>query len=76
MASPVYSERAFSSAGITISKHRNSLKSDIVEVLQVLKSVLKKEVIFRTPPYTSIWELENEVEDDDGDPEWEDEVVD
>jgi hypothetical protein len=76
MASSVSSEHAFSSAGITILKRRNSLKSDIVEALQVLKSVLKKEVIFRTPLYTSIWELENEVEDDDEDPEWEDEVVD
>jgi hypothetical protein len=83
MASSVSSERAFSSAGITISKRRNRLKHDIVEALQVLKSVLKKEVIFRTPQYTSVWEIENEVEDDDGDPDWvddddgilEDEVV-
>ncbi|RXW12193.1 hypothetical protein EST38_g13661 [Candolleomyces aberdarensis] len=46
-----------------------------IEALQVLKSSLKKEVIFSTPLYTSIWELENEVEADDGDSDWEDEVV-
>ena len=34
MASSVSSERAFSSAGITISKHRNRLKKDIVEAIQ------------------------------------------
>ncbi|PCH40503.1 hypothetical protein WOLCODRAFT_57295, partial [Wolfiporia cocos MD-104 SS10] len=37
MASSVSSERAFSSAGITISKRRNHLKADIVEALQLLK---------------------------------------
>jgi hypothetical protein len=70
MASSVSSERAFSSAGITISKQRNRLKRDIVEALQVMKLVLKKEVIFRTPVYTSLWEMENEVEEDDGSSEW------
>jgi hypothetical protein len=33
MSSSVSSERAFSSAGITISKRRNRLKPDIVEAL-------------------------------------------
>ena len=39
MASSVASERAFSSAGITISKRRNRLDGDIVEALQCLKSL-------------------------------------
>ncbi|EIM79845.1 uncharacterized protein STEHIDRAFT_25324, partial [Stereum hirsutum FP-91666 SS1] len=37
MASSVSSERAFSSAGLTITKLRNRLQGDIVEALQVLK---------------------------------------
>lgn len=40
MASSVSSERAFSSAGITISKRRNRLNFDIVEALQSLKSAI------------------------------------
>jgi hypothetical protein len=47
MSSSVSSERAFSSAGITISKRRNRLKSDIVEALQVLKCMMKRNLIFR-----------------------------
>jgi hypothetical protein len=39
MASSVSSERAFSSAGITISKRRNRLDGDIVEALQCLKAL-------------------------------------
>jgi hypothetical protein len=38
VASSVSSERAFSSAGITITKRRNRLRGDIVEALQVLKA--------------------------------------
>jgi hypothetical protein len=48
MASSVSSERAFSSAGITISKRRSRLKGDIVEALQFLKCLLRKDLIFRT----------------------------
>lgn len=40
MASSVSSEHMFSSARITISKHRNRLKGDIVEALQCLKCLL------------------------------------
>jgi hypothetical protein len=47
MASSVSSERAFSSAGITISKRRNRLKGDIVEALQCLKCLYHNELIFR-----------------------------
>jgi len=47
MASSVSSERAFSSAGITISKRRNRLKKDIVEALQCLKCMYHNNLIFR-----------------------------
>jgi hAT family C-terminal dimerisation region len=46
MASSVSSERAFLSAGITISKHRNQLKGIIVEALQCLKCLYKNDLIF------------------------------
>jgi hAT family protein len=46
MASSVLSERAFSSAGITISKRRNHLKKDIVEALQCLKCMYHNNLIF------------------------------
>ena len=41
------SERAFSSAGITITKHRNRLKPDIVEALQFLKCLYHHNLLFR-----------------------------
>ena len=47
MASSVSSERAFSSAGITISKRRNRLKGDIVEALQGLKCLIRRNLLFR-----------------------------
>lgn len=50
MASSVSSERAFSAAGITIDKRRNRLKADIVEALQVLKSLLCHQVLFPELP--------------------------
>lgn len=71
MGSSVSSERAFSSAGITISKRRNRLKGDIVEALQFIKCLLQKELIYREPQPSSI--LEGEllgVTEDDGDPDW------
>ena len=46
MASSVSSERAFSAAGITISKCRNRLKGDIVEALQCLKCLYRQDLIF------------------------------
>jgi hypothetical protein len=46
MASSVSSERAFSSAGITLSKRRNRLKGDIVEALQCLKCLYHGGLIF------------------------------
>ena len=47
MASSVSSERAFSSAGITISKWRNRLDADIVEALQCLKSFIAQDLMAR-----------------------------
>ena len=47
MASSVSSERAFSSAGITLSKCRNRLQADIVEALQFLKCAFNANLIFR-----------------------------
>jgi hypothetical protein len=47
MASSVSSERAFSSAGITLSKQRNRLKGDVVEALQCLKCMYHNDLIFR-----------------------------
>ncbi|KAJ7633532.1 hypothetical protein DFH06DRAFT_1437434 [Mycena polygramma] len=55
-------KRAFSSAGITISKRRNRLKSDIVEALQVLKCMLRKDLIFRK---SSLMDESDDVEQDD-----------
>lgn len=61
MASSVSSERAFSSAGITITKRRNRLKGDIVEALQCLKCMYHSELIFREVVPCS--ELEEELEE-------------
>ena len=47
MALSVSSERAFSSAGITISKRRNRLDGDIVEALQCLKSFIHEDIMVR-----------------------------
>lgn len=47
MASSVSSERAFSSAGLTISKRRNRLQGDIVEALQCLKCMYHNDLILR-----------------------------
>jgi hypothetical protein len=52
MASSVSSECAFSSAGITISKHCNQLKPDIIEVLQFLKCMYHCELLFWEEPST------------------------
>ena len=57
MASSVASERAFSSAGITISNRHNRLDSDIVEALQGLKSLLHQDLIWRALPTVAEEEL-------------------
>ncbi|ESK81374.1 hat family dimerization domain-containing protein [Moniliophthora roreri MCA 2997] len=43
MASSVSSERAFSAGGLTITDQRNRLHGDVVEALQILKSLFKKD---------------------------------
>lgn len=63
MASSVLSERAFSAAGITISKRRNRLKGDVVEALECLKCLLHQDLIFREVIIAT--ELENELENED-----------
>ena len=60
MASSVSSERAFSSAGITISKRRNRLKGDIVEALECIKCIYHHGLLFREFP--SISQVEQELE--------------
>jgi len=50
MASSVSSERAFSQGGITISKRRNRLRGDIVEAIQGVKCLIRRDLIFREPP--------------------------
>lgn len=50
MASSVASERAFSAAGITISKRRNRLDADIIEALQCLKSLNSQDLMSRVFP--------------------------
>jgi hypothetical protein len=54
MASSVSSERAFSSAGLTITKRRSRLKGDIVEALQVLKCKIKGSAIMRSAAEPSL----------------------
>ena len=50
MASPVSSEQAFSSTGITISKWHNRLGPDIAEALQFLKCMYRHDLIFCEDP--------------------------
>ena len=66
MGSSVCSERAFSSAGITISKRCNQLKGDVVEALQFIKCLLQNDLIYHEPQPSSILEqvLEGVPEDD------------
>jgi hypothetical protein len=63
MASSVSSERAFSSAGITISKRRNRLKGDIVEAMQCLKSIYHNHLLFREVLVSS--KVESELDEQD-----------
>ena len=63
MASSVSSERALSSARITISKRRNCLKGDIVEALQCLKCMIRKNLIFQQDPTLTIAKEMADLED-------------
>ena len=63
MASSVLSERAFSSAGITISKRRNRLKGDIVEAFQILKCLFHHDLIFQEVLRSAVIEKELDSEE-------------
>ena len=67
MASSVSSERAFSSAGITISKQHNCLDADIVEALQCLKSLIHQNLMTRD--MVSITEEEHDLDFADEQPD-------
>jgi hypothetical protein len=54
----------FSSVGITISKHCNRLKGDIVEALQFMKCLIRRDLVFRIDPPTSI---DSDLSDEDDD---------
>ncbi|KAG2067666.1 hypothetical protein BDR04DRAFT_1026663, partial [Suillus decipiens] len=58
MATSVSSECTFSQGGITISKHCNHLKCDIVEVLQCVKCVIHHDLLFCPPGPSSSTKLE------------------
>lgn len=63
MASSVSSERAFSSAGLTVTKLRNRLKGDIVEATQTLKFAIRTDLLVRAPePSSSLEALIEEEE--------------
>ena len=64
MASSVSSERAFSSAALTITKCRNRLKGDVVEALQVMKCLLKHDLVFRESGPSSTTEDTMDHDDD------------
>jgi hypothetical protein len=67
MSSSVSSERAFSSAGITTSKRRNRLKADVVEALQVLKCMIRRDLMFRKSALVDDTGCDDEEDaDDDG----------
>src|SRR6266511_3906032 len=55
MVLSVSSERAFLAAGITILKHWNRLKGDIVKALEFLKALYVRDLIFHDLP-TSVTE--------------------
>jgi hAT family C-terminal dimerisation region len=65
MASSVSSERAFSQGGITITKRRNRLGSDIVEALQCVKCCIRHCLLFREPAPSSALEKELDSENDE-----------
>ena len=62
MATSVSSERAFSAAGLTISKHCNHLKGDIVEALQCLKCLYCNNLLFQELETTTMAREEEEEE--------------
>ena len=68
MASSVSSERAFSSAGITIFKRCNCLDADIIEVLQGLKFFIQQDLMVRDVPGQSVADEELDLDHEDKHP--------
>lgn len=64
MLSLVSSECAFSQGGITVSKHWNCLKGDIVEALQCIKCAIRHDLLFRECPPSSKLEADLEADED------------
>jgi hypothetical protein len=63
MASSVLGKQAFSQGGITISKHCNGLKGDIVDALQCVKCAVHCNILFHEPgPSSSVEEEPDEYE--------------
>jgi hypothetical protein len=58
MATSILSEHTFSQGVITISKHCNRPKCDIVEALQCVKCAICHDLLFRPPGPSSSTELE------------------
>ncbi|KAG1725824.1 hypothetical protein EDB19DRAFT_1643794, partial [Suillus lakei] len=52
------SKHTFSQGRITISKHRNCLKGDIVKALQCIKCAIRHDLLFREPGPSSLIEDE------------------
>ena len=57
MASSVSSEHVFSAAALTITKHCNCLKDDVVEAIQVLCMLYNYGLMFCEPAPSSALEL-------------------
>ena len=67
MSSSVSSEHAFLQGGITITKHWNWLKGDIVKALKGVKCAIRHDLLFQEPAPSSTLEVElNPGEDEDG----------
>ena len=66
MATSVSSKCAFSAATLTITKHWNRLKADIVETLQVLHMLYNCDLMFCEPSPSSTIELEVEKPEPEG----------
>jgi hypothetical protein len=64
MASSVSSERAFSQAGITISKRCNRLDADIVEALQCLKCLIQQDLMVQASSTLANEEQDLDYDDD------------
>jgi hypothetical protein len=72
MSSSVSSKHAFSQGGITISKHCNHLKGDIMEALQCIKCRIWHDLLFQGPGPSSRLEEDDEEDvsgSDSGKPE-------